>query len=303
MFRRTNSRHGVKALIKVLAALSFVLLIILPATSQQVPQTAGSSGASGARRAVVRRQPDPINYAEHDGWVSLFDGKTLNGWSGDQYWRVEDGAIVIEPSCEHPTGTVYLVWQGGEVSNFELKFEMKGTGNINGGMQYRSWIQPPPAPASTAAGRGSQAAAAPCPSGAPRGTPPDRASEAQWNMGGPQFDFDALNVIPGQFYEQATGRARIAWRGQVVRTETGRNPRLVALLGDTAALESWYKPNDWNEAHIIALGNNMTHILNGHVMSVLFDEDSTKFHGSGHIGIEVESTGKLYVRNIWLKRL
>jgi hypothetical protein len=122
-------------------------------------------------------------------------------------------------------------------------------------------------------------------------------------MGGPQYDFDAGNTVPGQFYEQATGRARIAWRGQVVRTETGKNPRLVALLGDKDAVDSWFKPNDWNEAHIIALGNNMTHILNGHVMSELFDEDATKFHGSGHIGIEVESTGKLFVRNIWLKRL
>jgi hypothetical protein len=38
-------------------------------------------------------------------------------------------------------------------------------------------------------------------------------------------------------------------------------------------------------------------------MSELFDEDSTKFHASGHLGIEVESTGKLFVRNIWLRRL
>jgi hypothetical protein len=276
----------------VIAAL-ILAFAIRPAVSQ------APSGASGARGGVVRRQPDPIDYSEHDGWVSLFDGKTLNGWSGDRFWRVEDGAIVIEPGCEHPTGTVYLVWQGGEVTNFEMKFEMKGTGAINGGMQYRSWIQPP-APAARPA---AQTAAGTCPGGTPRGTPPDAASEAQWNMGGPQYDFDAGNTVPGQFYEQATGRARVAWRGQVVRTETGKNPRLVALLGDKNAVDSWFRPNDWNEAHIIALGNNMTHILNGHVMSILFDEDSTKFHGSGHIGIEVESTGKLFVRNIWLKRL
>ena len=28
-----------------------------------------------------------------------------------------------------------LVWQGGEVSDFMLKFESKGTGNVNGGIQ------------------------------------------------------------------------------------------------------------------------------------------------------------------------
>ncbi len=274
-----------------------ILCTIRPAASQPPP---APQAASGARGGPVRRQPDPINYAEHDGWISLFDGKTLNGWSGDQFWRVEDGAIVIEPSCEHPTGTVYLIWQGGMVSNFEMKFEMKGTGAINGGMQYRSWILPPPS--ATAAPR-PQTNTTPCPGGAPRGIPPSAASEAQWNMGGPQYDFDAGNTVPGQFYEQATGRARIAWRGQVVRTETGKNPRLVATLGDAPTIDSWFKPNDWNEAHIIALGNNMTHILNGHVMSELFDEDVTKFHGSGLLGIEVESTGKLFVRNIWLRRL
>lgn len=286
-----NTLRAKSAAIAATMTGALLIFAIQPAASQ-------APAASGARGGVVRRQPDPIDYSEHDGWVSLFDGKTLNGWSGDQLWRVEDGAIVIEPSCEHPTGTVYLVWQGGELTNFEMKFEMKGTGAINGGMQYRSWIQPPPAatrPAAQPTGT--------CPGGAPRGTPPDAASEAQWNMGGPQYDFDAGNTVPGQFYEQATGRARIAWRGQVVRTETGKNPRLVALLGDKDAVDSWFRPNDWNEAHIIALGNNMTHILNGHVMSVLFDEDATKFHASGHIGIEVESTGKLFVRNIWLKRL
>lgn len=262
---------------------------IRPAASQTAP----------ARGGVVRRQPDPIDYSEHDGWIPMFDGKTLNGWSGDSNWRVEDGAIVIEPSCEHPTGTVYLIWQGGMVSNFEMKFEMKGTGAINGGMQYRSWILPP----APAAAPRPQTNTTPCPSGAPRGTPPDSTSEAQWNMGGPQYDFDAGNTVPGQFYEQATGRARIAWRGQVVRTEAGKNPRLVAQLGDKDTVDGWFRPNDWNEAHVIALGNSMTHILNGHVMSVLFDEDASRFHGSGLIGIEVESTGKLFVRNIWLKRL
>src|SRR5204862_7473574 len=163
----------------------------------------------GAGRGPGFRQPDPIDVEEHSGWTSLFDGKTLNGWSGDRNWKVEDGAIVIESTCEQPTGTVYLVWQGGEAADFELKLEMKGTGNINGGVQYRGWIAPRPergAPpqqsAPAAAGGGAPAAAGgatapgapaaqasggrgpqgPCPSGAPRGTPPDPKTEEQWNM-------------------------------------------------------------------------------------------------------------------------
>ena len=278
-----------KRKVLLIAAISLTLLAVTPVTSQQ-PQRGGGG----------RPQPDPIDFNEHAGWVPLFDGKTLNGWSGDENWKVEDGAIVIESTCEKPTGTVYLVWQGGEPADFELKLEMKGTGNINGGVQYRGWIVPPN-PGRGGGGRGQQAE--PCPSGQPRGTPPSAASEAKWNMAGAQYDFDAGNRYPGQFYEQATGRGIVAFKGQVVRTEEGKNPRLLATLGDPATIDSYYKPNDWNQEHIVAIGNQMTHLLNGHVMSILIDDDATKFHKSGLIGIEVEATGKLYVRNIWLKKM
>src|SRR5438552_1866756 len=272
-----------------LSILAVALFFAASATSQQ--QAPG--------RDAGRRQPDPIDFAEHAGWISLFDGKTLNGWSGDENWKVEDGAIVIESTCEKPTGTIYLVWQGGEAADFELKMEMKGTGTINGGVQYRGWIVPP-AQRGGGAGRGPQP---PCPSGAARGTPPDAMAEARWNMAGAQYDFDAANRYTGQFYEQSTGRGIIAWKGQVVRTETGRSPRLLATLGDAATIDSYYKPNDWNQEHIIAVGAQMTHLLNGHVLSVLLDEDATKVHKTGLIGIEVEATGRLFVRNIWLKKL
>jgi hypothetical protein len=281
-----------------LAATSAAALVLLvaPAPSQQPAPTPAPRGGGGGGF----RQPDPIAFDDHSGWTSLFDGKTLTGWSGDSNWKVEDGAIVIEPTCEKPTGTVYLVWQGGELADFELKLEMKGTGNINGGVQYRSWILPP---REAAAAGGAAKQAPPCPSGQPRGTPPSAASEAQWNMAGAQYDFDAGNRYPGQFYEQATGRGIIAFKGQVVHTEEGKNPRLLATLGDQATIDSYYKANDWNQEHIIAIGKQMTHILNGHIMSVLIDDDPTKFHKSGLIGIEVESTGKLFVRGIWLKKL
>jgi hypothetical protein len=272
----------------------------------QAPQGQGQGAGRGRSGGGGFRQPDPYDFDDHDGWTSLFDGKTLNGWSGDDNWKIEDGAITIESSCEKPTGTIYLVWTGGEASDFEMKLRMKGTGQINSGIQYRGWIAPnPPRPAPPAGAappqRGGQPAA--CPSGAPRGTPPDQASEAQWNMWGAQYDFDAGNRYTGQFYEQNTGRGIIAWKGQVVRTETGKNPRLLATLGDAASIDAIYKPNDWNELHIVAVGTTMTHLLNGRVLSQLVDEDASKFHGSGKIGLEVESTGKLFVKDIWLKKL
>ena len=320
-------------------ALAALMLGQQPPAGQGAGQaTAPAQGGQGQGQGRGRggggfRQPDPIDFQEHDGWTSLFDGTSLNGWAGDKFWKVEDGAITIESTCEQPTGTVYLVWQGGDASDFELKMLMKGTGNINGGVQYRGWIAPRPqrgappgaagaqgapgapgargaesAPGAAGAagaqgapgGRGNQG---PCPSGAPRGTPPDPQTEEQWNMWGAQYDFDAGNRFTGQFYEQSTGRGIVAWKGQVVRTEAGRNPRLLATLGDQASIDAIYKPNDWNELHIIAVGNQMTHLLNGRVISILIDEDATKFHGAGRIGLEVEATGKLFTKDIWLKKL
>jgi hypothetical protein len=122
-------------------------------------------------------------------------------------------------------------------------------------------------------------------------------------MAGAQYDFDADNRYTGQFYEQATGRGIIAWKGQVVRTLPGDRRRLLATVGDPASVNAIYKPNDWNELHIIAIGNHMTHLLNGRVISILIDEDAPRVHRTGIIGLEVEATGKLFTRNIWLKRL
>jgi hypothetical protein len=266
----------------------FVAALTLAAAWSQTP--------SGRPRGGGFTHPEPVNFEDHAGWTSLFDGKTLNGWSGDSNWKVENGAIVIEATCEKPTGTIYLVWQGGEVADFELRLEMKGEGNINGGIQYRSWIVP--ADQGPSGGRQS----GPCPSGQPRGVPPSRESEAQWNMAGPQYDFDAGNRYTGQFYEQATGRGIISWRGDAVQTEDGKAPRLIGSLGDIKELGAYYKPNEFNQLHLIARGHQMTHVLNGHVVAMLVDDDKSKFRGSGKIGIEVESTGKLSVRNIWLKK-
>src|SRR5215831_6262991 len=116
------------------------------------------------------------------------------------------------------------------------------------------------------------------------GTPPVPATQAKWDMLGPQFDFDGRNRYTGQFYEQATGRGIIAWRGQVVRTEQGKHPRLLGSLGDRNELAGYVHIDDWNKYHLIARGNTMTHIINGHVMSILIDDDPTMFRKSGLIG-------------------
>jgi hypothetical protein len=319
-----------RALIKTAAftvgisAAAVLVLYVVPASSQP---PAGATGASGRGRGGGGgfTHAAPADFNDHEGFTSLYDGKSLKGWDGDpNLWSVKDGAIYITSTCEKPTGTVYLVWQGGEAGDFDLKLEMKGTGSINGGVQYRSWITsdpnaPKPPARGGAGGRGASGGfgggrggsggfaggrgpAGPCPSGEPRGTAPTRESQSKWDMGGAQYDFDNNGTYPGQLYEQATGRGIIAWPGEVVETREGAPKQLLASLGDAATIKSHYKKDDWNTEEIIAIGNVMTHFLNGQLASVTIDNEKSRFHGSGKIGIEVESTGELLVRNVWLKK-
>ena len=298
----------------VVCAAVFSALVAVPAHPQQPPQAAPPQAGRGGRGFGGFTQPDPIDFEDHTGWKSMFDGQTLNGWDGNkEIWHVENGAIVAESTCEDPTGTTYLIWQGGQPGDFELKAELRGEGpGINSGIQYRSFIQEPgqgrgapggpggPNGRGGRAGFGGRGPAGPCPSGKPRGTP-NMAANAKWNLGGPQADFDGTNRYSGQYYEGGTSRGIVAWRGQVVRAEEGKHPRLLAVLGDSEALGGYVKINSWNQIHIIAHGDEMIHIINGHVMSVFLDDDPTKFRKNGYIGLQIEGTGKVSFRNIWIK--
>ena len=91
--------------------------------------------------------------------------------------------------------------------------------------------------------------------------------------------------------------------GEVVETREGQPKQLLATLADQATVKSWFNKDDWNTEEIIASGNTLTHILNGHLMTVTIDNDKSRERASGKIGIEVESTGEIFVRNMWLKKL
>lgn len=249
-------------------------------------------------------QPEPIDYNDHEGWTQIFDGKTLNGWDGpSEVWHVEDGAIVGVSSDAHPSGTTNIIWRGGEVGNFRLRFEFKleGTG-ANGGVQYRSKSEAPQI----------------------REVPAERLAQmtdeqkqrmkkgqellkqhAKWNLMGYQADFDYNNRYSGQLYEQDSPRGIIAWRGQTVATEEGKKPRLLATLGSSDELKTYIKPGEWNQLEVIADGHTLTHIINGHVMAILVDTDPKYYAAQGLLAFEIEGGGdvKISHRNVWLKKL
>src|ERR1700688_661679 len=88
----------------LMAAFSIALILLVMATSGIAQQPAGGRGKAAGGGGGFS-QPDPIDFNDHEGWTSLFDGASMTGWSGDtNYWRVENGAIAVESTCEKPTG-------------------------------------------------------------------------------------------------------------------------------------------------------------------------------------------------------
>ena len=77
---------------------------------------------------------------------SIFDGESLKGWKAlnMSYWSIEDGAITAVSTEQNPcTSNQFMVWQGGDVADFELKLKFRVSGNgCNSGVQFRSRIKP-----------------------------------------------------------------------------------------------------------------------------------------------------------------
>jgi len=77
---------------------------------------------------------------------SIFDGETLTGWKAPDmsYWSVTDGAITARSTEDQPCReNQFLVWQGGEIGDFELRFEfrLEGGPRANSGVQVRSEVR------------------------------------------------------------------------------------------------------------------------------------------------------------------
>ena len=79
-----------------------------------------------------------LNVQAEDRCVSLFDGKTLEGWvqkNGTATYRVENGTIVGQTTEGSPNS--FLCTEK-EYCDFELEFEVKVHNSLNSGVQIRS---------------------------------------------------------------------------------------------------------------------------------------------------------------------
>jgi hypothetical protein len=252
-------------------------------------QIAAFAAMGGTFAGVPFTLPDPLDFGEHTGYVSLFDGVSLKGWDGNpKFWRVEGGAIVGESTPQNPSGNNYLVYRDMTAKDFTLKFEMKVEGSGGSGFQYRSktgipWLA----------------------NIADNVTANVGPVNLNWMMTGPQADFwPSSRDWTGQFYSENTPMRVLAWRGQVVEGSGMARKQLMGNIGDRAELSKVVKMDDWNQYTVIARGGTCMHIVNGQLMAVMVDDDPESSNNwAGLFGIEIEATTKIWVRGIWVKKL
>lgn len=202
-----------------------------------------------------------------EGFRPLFNGKDLTGWEGNpELWTVEDGCITGKTTGpEQLAYNQFLIWRGGEVKNFELRVQVKVTGN-NTGIQYRS---------------------------------KELTEVGKWSIGGYQCDIHPAAPNNAMVYEER-GRGIICQNGQSVVIDPQGGKWLVAERDPVAADVA-----QWNEYTVIAQGNHLIHKLNGKVTIDLVDHDEKALSLAGLLAFQIHRgpAMQVQIKDVMFKEL
>jgi hypothetical protein len=222
-------------------------------------------------------------------FISIFNGKNLEGWHGDPtYWRVENGILTGEVTPETILKrNSFIIYEKEQFSDFELKFEYRVSASGNSGINYRS----------------------------------EKIDTIPFALRGYQCDIDGKNRFTGQNYEEKK-RTTLAYMGETVtiprmpdsipknniRKNVKRNcwqTRTITETKEKSELKKNVKANDWNTVHLIIKDNTMQHYINGVLFSEVTDLDAANRSTKGYLGVQVHvgPPMKIEYRDIKLKHL
>lgn len=199
---------------------------------------------------------------DRDGFVSVFDGKTLRHWSGDpKYWSVEDGALtgVTDGTLQQ---NHFITWKDSTVRNFDLRVKVKISEGGNSGIQYRGRSRP------------------------------DLGLDV---VTGYQCDVVANNPDYNAMLYEEGGRRILSHTGEkVIVDPEGRS----WVVGNTAATHSKnasstpadptkFDTQQWHDYRVLVRGNHHQHWIDGRLTTDLIDLDANGRSLEGVLAVQV----------------
>ncbi|MFM8633861.1 MAG: DUF1080 domain-containing protein [Planctomycetia bacterium] len=217
--------------------------------------------------------------AEPDGMERLFNGRDLSGWDGDpRLWSVRDGVIHGETTPDRvANGNTFLIWQGGEVGDFELRLSFRCNATNNSGIQYRS-----------------------------RHITDDSARN-QWVVRGYQHEIRNENTFPdvsGFIYDEGGSRGRICQVGERGTWEPD-GKRVIGRIIEQEEFTKLMRLDDWNDVVIRAEGNHVRHWLNGRLILDFTDNEPKLALSKGVLALQLHGGKPMWAeyRDIRMKRI
>jgi hypothetical protein len=269
--RKTVARNAPFALRTVTMFLACVCFPLSAKVSAAEPRKSGIVVPEILCRLVTPSFPQQATDA--NGFVSIFDGKTLSGWravpkESESDWNVRDGVIVGHGSADRLS---YLVWKDEHLTDFELKLRYRLPGSGNTGVEVRSQ--------------------------------PDLTGKRPFE--GYHADLGHVGIGPqilGAWDFHFAGRKEYSCpRGTRLVIDENGKPHYSTIGG--ALTVGDIRPHQWNDVHIIARGNHFQFFINGKTASEFTDNAKSGRLDNGAIGLQIHDKGmKVEFKDIRLKR-
>jgi putative membrane-bound dehydrogenase-like protein len=238
----------------------------------QLPISDFSASSNSIRRllAIFLLLTLPTMLVQAQEPRKIFDG-TFSGWEGDwNHWRIEQGTIVGEiAKGKTLSKNTWLVWQAGELKDFELKlqFHISGLAAANSGIQIRCQV------------------------------------DSIDHVSGYQADLDMGSTWLGRIYDEH-GRAMLVERGERVKILPD-GKRLSKRYAPVHQYPVLFRENQWNDYRIVAIGERIDVYVNGTLFSQLWDQQTDQKDLTGKLALQLHSgpETRISFRNISLETL
>ena len=202
--------------------------------------------------------------ADKDGFISIFDGKTLKGWEAmpaktASAWTVQDGMIV--GNGDKSRG--YLTYSPNKnVANLELKFSYRFPGKGNSGVSIRAVV--------------------------------DKTRKRDFQSYHADLGHLGIgkNVMGAWDFHTPGRKEHRCFRGDQLVIGEDDKPTITAIKDALTAAD--IRKGDWNSVHIIAKGNNFKLFINGKLSSEFTEHlPETKTLKKGMIQLQLHDPGMI----------